>query len=107
MPTSVEVLNLLLPLPISHPSVSPLLAHRPLAYASVLPTQVVSIFLNRINGAVLGKEGLGERRAGYEAVVEIVRMDQEGWVLGEYGKGWIGAALASIVVSRSVHSISL
>jgi hypothetical protein len=98
-----DILGLLLPLPFSHPAIGALLAHSPFTYPSHLPSSNLSKYLQRLNSTVLSKtpsvSAEKERAAGYAVARELVKMDKEGWVLGEFGKGWIGSVLAVLAVS--------
>ncbi|KAK8846849.1 hypothetical protein IAR55_005937 [Kwoniella newhampshirensis] len=97
MTSTPHILSLLISLPFSHPSFSPLLvSHRPFAYPSHLPQQPLSKLLTRLNTVFLSRDDNTERRSALEIAKEIVEQDQEGWVMTNWGKGWVGACLGQV-----------
>jgi len=99
--SSSAIMDLLLPLPLSHPSIMNLLSLQPLAHPSSVSHSVIVKFLNRVNAAVLGKEGEREAKNGSLIALKLVEDDQEGWVLSEYGKGWTNVCLTELAVCPS------
>jgi len=99
--SSSAIMDLLLPLPLSHPSITNLLSLQPLAHPSSVSHSVIVKFLNRVNAAVLGKEGEREAKNGSLIALKLVEDDQEGWVLSEYGKGWVNVCLTELAVCPS------
>ena len=83
--SATAVLDLLLPLSLSHPSVPHLLALKPLARPSVVSHSHLAKFVGRVNTAVLGREGESAARHASEIASKLVRDDEEGWVMSEYG----------------------
>ncbi|WWD22092.1 hypothetical protein CI109_106581 [Kwoniella shandongensis] len=107
MTSSPPILSLLTSLPFSHPSFQPLLtSHKPFVYPSHLPQQPLNKLLNRLNTVLLSREESVERRAALEIARGIVGQDAEGWVMTNWGKGWVGACLGH-VASTSSPIISL
>jgi hypothetical protein len=102
--SSSAVMDLLLPLPLSHPSITNLLSLQPLAHPSSLSHSVIVKFLNRVNAAVLVKDGEREAKNGSSIALKLVEDDQEGWVLSEYGKGWVNVCLTELAVCTSTTS---
>lgn len=98
--SATAIMDLLLPLPLSHPSITNLLSLQPLAHPSSLSHSVIVKFLNRVNAAVLGREGEREAKNASLIALKLVEDDQEGWVLSEYGKGWTNVCLTELAVCR-------
>jgi hypothetical protein len=96
--SATAIMDLILPLPLSHPSISNLLALQPLAHPSSISHSVIVKFLNRVNTAVLGREGEREAKNASMIALKLVEDDQEGWVLSEYGKGWTNVCLTELAV---------
>jgi len=103
--SSSAIMDLLLPLPLSHPSVTNLLSLQPLAHPSSVSHSLIVKFLNRVNAAVLGKDGEREAKNGSLIALKLVEDDQEGWVLSEYGKGWTNVCLTELTVCASTTSL--
>jgi hypothetical protein len=55
-------------------------------------------FGNRLNAAVLGRDGEKEARSASATAEILIRDDQEGWVISEYGKGWTNVCLTELAV---------
>ncbi|RSH83829.1 hypothetical protein EHS25_005444 [Saitozyma podzolica] len=91
-----SLLSLLLSLPLTHPSVLPLLALQPLSQPSHLLASQLNKYLARINTAVLSRNE-AERRTGCGVARELVMQDGEGWVLGGWGRAWAGSSLGVLV----------
>jgi hypothetical protein len=102
--SSSAIMDLLLPLPLSHPSITNLLSLQPLAHPSSVSHSVIIKFLNRVNAAVLGRDGEREAKNGSLIALKLVEDDQEGWVLSEYGKGWVNVCLTELAVCPSITS---
>jgi hypothetical protein len=101
--SSAAIMDLMLPLPLSHPSISNLLSLQPLAHPSSLSHSIIVKFLNRVNAAVLGREGEREAKNASNIAGRLVEDDQEGWVLSEYGKGWTNVCLTELAVCPCLH----
>nr|XP_019047315.1 hypothetical protein I302_03924 [Kwoniella bestiolae CBS 10118]OCF26245.1 hypothetical protein I302_03924 [Kwoniella bestiolae CBS 10118] len=92
-----SLLPLLTSLPFTHPSFLPLLqSHKPFAHPSHLPQSSLSKLLNRLNSTLLSRDDNTERRAASDIAKEIIEMDEEGYVMTSYGKGWVGTCLGFI-----------
>ena len=96
--SSAAIMDILMPLPLSHPSITNLLSLQPLAHPSSLSHSVIVKFLNRVNSAVLGRDGEREEKNASLIALKLVEDDQEGWVLSEYGKGWVNVCLTELAV---------
>ena len=96
------LLNLLTSIRLSHPAIPAILqAHKSLANPSHLPTVQLNKFLNRLSSAVVSQydEVEAERRAACEIARVIVEQDEEGQVIMQMGKRWVGSCLSTISVS--------
>jgi len=94
-----SIMELLTPLPLAHPSVAILLELQPLAHPSAVPHSVLVKFGNRLNAAVLGRDGERYARNASSIAESLVRDDQEGWILSEYGKSWTTVCVTELAVS--------
>jgi len=107
--TPTSLVNLLATLPLTYDSIPSILAsHKPISSPSHLPSQTLHRLLGRVNSAVLSKhaEGEGERRAACEIARIVVEQDEEGYVLMQWGKGWIGSCLSTLSVSSASRQFS-
>jgi hypothetical protein len=95
-------MELLSPLPLSHPSISNLLSLQPLSHPSAISHSTLVKFLNRVNTAVLGRDGEREAKNASAIAESLVNDDKEGWVLSEYGKGWTNVCLTELAVCPSL-----
>ena len=103
--TPSSTLTLLSNLPMTHPSfISLLIAHRPLANPSLLPSSALNKLLGRVNSAVLAKDNESERKAAWIISKEVVLQDQEGYALNQWGKNWVTAALGALTVCCPLRS---
>ncbi len=96
------LLYLINSLPLSSLSIPGLLSsHKPLVRPSQLTQQPLNKFLNRLNSALLSKhaDGGAERRAACEIARLVVEQDEEGYVVMQWGKGWVGTCLSAVSVS--------
>lgn len=98
--------TLLFTLPLTSPLLPTLLSsHRPFARPSLLPQSQATKWIQRVNAAIISREpaqlAAEERKAAVGLAGEVVRQDGEGWAVAGWGKGWMGAALGMIHVSRS------
>lgn len=101
------MLHLLQSLGITHPSLLPLLqSHRPFATPSAASSSGTTKWLGKINTCILAKGNDVERRSACEIASEIVRQDGAGWVLAQWGKGWLGSGLGVLSV-RHLASMSM
>lgn len=100
--SSGAALELILPLGLSHPSIPELLALKPLARPSALTHSTLTKFCNRLNAAVLGRDGESSAKVACGLARRVILDDEEGWVLSEYGKGWVNACLTDLAVSHSL-----
>lgn len=100
------MLPLLQSLGITHPSLLPLLqSHRPFATPSAASSSGTAKWLGKINTLVLQKGNDIERKGACEVASEVIRQDGAGWVLAQWGKGWLGSGLGVLAVSgRSTTS---
>ncbi|ODN85653.1 hypothetical protein L198_07482 [Cryptococcus wingfieldii CBS 7118] len=107
MAEATPILPLLSSLPLAHPSLRPLLqSHTPLARPSTQSQSQLTKLLNRLNTVLLSRDDSSEKRAACEVAKVMVEQDQEGWVLAEWGKGWVGGCLGWIAsTSSSIASI--
>ncbi|TYJ56301.1 hypothetical protein B9479_002992 [Cryptococcus floricola] len=107
MAEATPILPLLSSLPLTHPSLLPLLqSHTPLARPSTQSQSQLTKLLNRLNTVLLSRDDSSEKRAASEVAKAMVEQDQEGWVLAEWGKGWVGGCLGWIAsTSSSIASI--
>lgn len=103
--SSSAIMDLVLPLSLSHPSILALLDLKPLSRPSVVSHSHLTKFVGRVNVAVLGREGEGGSKTGSEVARRLVEDDEEGWVMSEYGKGWVTICLTELAVSSS-HALS-
>ena len=98
------IMDLILPLSLSHPSVSALLELQPLARPSTVSHSHLTKFVGRVNLAVLGREGESGSRIGSGIAGKLVLDDEEGWVMSEYGKGWVTICLTELAVGQTGFS---
>ena len=70
------IMDLILPLSLSHPSIPYLLELKPLARPSSVSHSHLTKFVGRVNAAVLGRDGEGGIKAG-SAVAKRLVMDDE------------------------------
>ncbi|WWD07797.1 hypothetical protein V865_005901 [Kwoniella europaea PYCC6329] len=99
-----SLLPLLTSLPFTHPSFSPLLqSHKPFSHPSQLPQSSLNKWLNRLNSTILSRDDSSDRRAACDIAELVIRMDEEGYVMTTYGKGWVGTCLG--VLSSPSSSI--
>lgn len=97
--SSNAIMDLILPLSLSHPSIPHLLALKPLSRPSRVSHSHLTRFVGRVNLAVLGREGEGGSKVGCAVAKRLVEDDEEGWVMSEYGKGWVTTCLTELAVS--------
>lgn len=92
----------------SSPSlIIPLLnTHAPLTHPSVLPPNDINKFLSRLNVRVTAGAGSGEKEIIYEVARKVVEMDEEGWVVGMYGKIWVQHLYSGLNVSAFLFFLS-
>ncbi|WVR04541.1 hypothetical protein IAU60_001548 [Kwoniella sp. DSM 27419] len=91
------IVPLLGSLPFSHPSNLPLLeSHKPFSRPSSLPQSSLSKYIGRLNTLLLSRDDGPDRKSACALADAIVRQDDEGWVMTNYGKGWVGACLSSV-----------
>ncbi|WWC87015.1 uncharacterized protein L201_001898 [Kwoniella dendrophila CBS 6074] len=99
---SSSLLSLLTSLPFSHPSFLPLLqSHKPFSNPSDLSQSSLAKLLNRLNSTILSRDDNPDKRASCDIAKEIIEMDEEGYVMTNYGKGWMGTCLGYIASSSS------
>ncbi|WRT64888.1 uncharacterized protein IL334_001824 [Kwoniella shivajii] len=99
---SSALLSLLNSLSFSHASFLPLLeSHKPFSNPSSLPQSTLHKLLNRLNSTLLSREDNPERRAACDIAREVVSMDEEGYVMTSFGKGWVGTCLGYIAAPSS------
>jgi hypothetical protein len=92
-------LTLLASLPLSHPSLLPLVqSQNVFSYPSHLPSQPLNKFLNRLNSTLISRDENTERRAAWSIGAAAVKSDEEGYIVLNYGKNWITAALNAVAV---------
>ncbi|AFR95231.2 hypothetical protein C343_03324 [Cryptococcus neoformans C23] len=102
MAEQTKVISLLSSLQFIHPSFVPLLeSHKPLARPSTGSQSQLNKLLNRLNIVLLTKDDSREKRAACEAAEEMIKQDEEGWVLAGWGKGWLGGCLGWIASTSS------
>ncbi|WVQ74084.1 hypothetical protein IAR50_003668 [Cryptococcus sp. DSM 104548] len=102
MAEATPILPLLSSLPLTHPSLLPLLqSHTPLARPSTQSQSQLTKLLNRLNTVLLSRDDSSEKRSACEVAKVMVEQDQEGWVLAEWGKGWVGGCLGWIAAASS------
>jgi hypothetical protein len=90
-PSLLAALTTLIP---SSSSLLPLLtSQRPLTRPSTLSPNEVHRFLSKLNGHVMSREStvkaLNGRKDSWRIAKEILDMDEEGFVVGAYGKAWV------------------
>lgn len=103
MAEQTKVISLLSSLQFIHPSFVPLLeSHKPLARPSTGSQSQLNKLLNRLNIVLLTKDDSREKRAACEAAEEMIKQDEEGWVLAGWGKGWLGGCLGWIAVGAFI-----
>ena len=100
--SSSAIMDLILPLSLSHPSILALLEVKPLSRPSVVSHSHLTKFVGRVNAAVLGREGEGGSKVGSGIARKLVEDDEEGWVMSEYGKGWVTVCLTELAVSLTL-----
>ncbi|OCF37432.1 hypothetical protein I316_00553 [Kwoniella heveanensis BCC8398] len=99
---STAVLSLLGPLPFSHPSNLPLLqSHKPFTVPSSLSQSSLNKYTSRLNSLILSREDGPEKRSALEIADAVVAQDEEGWVMSNYGKGWVGTCLSYVATPSS------
>nr|XP_018265574.1 uncharacterized protein I303_01944 [Kwoniella dejecticola CBS 10117]OBR87732.1 hypothetical protein I303_01944 [Kwoniella dejecticola CBS 10117] len=99
---SSSLLPLFGSLPFAHPKFLPLLqSHKPFTNPSQLSQSSLTKLLNRLNSTILSREDNADRRAACIIATEIVSMDEEGYVLTNYGKGWLGTCLGFVASPTS------
>ncbi|WVQ84129.1 hypothetical protein IAT38_006276 [Cryptococcus sp. DSM 104549] len=102
MSGKAPILNLLTSLHFTHPSFLPLLqTHQPLAHPSASSQSQLTKLLNRLNTVILARDDTVEKRAACEIAREMVEQDEEGWVMSNWGKGWVGGCLGWIASATS------
>lgn len=93
-------LTLLASLPLSHPSLLSLVrSQNVFSCPSHLPSQPLNKFLNRLNSSLISRDENAERRAAWNVGAAAVQSDEEGYIVLNYGKNWITAALNAVAVS--------
>ena len=100
-PTLLATLTTLIP---SSSSLLPLLvSQRPLTRPSTLNPNEVHRFLSKLNGHVMSREStvkaLHARKESWRAAKEILEMDEEGFIVGAYGKAWVTGLMPLVNVS--------
>lgn len=100
------LMDLLAPLPLSHPSVAVLLELQPLAHPSVVTHSALVKFGNRLNAAVLGRDGERDAKHASSIAEKLVRDDQEGWILTEYGKNWTTVCVTELAVCPVLYVLA-
>lgn len=111
--TSLEnTLSLLTPLLPASPSLISLLkSSKPFANPSQLPSGQLLKFLAKLNSAVLSREvgvqAWTDKAGAWAVATEVVDQDQEGHVLGAYGKQWVSTLVPLVSVSDAGHSNTL
>lgn len=96
MTTTPPILSLLLTLPLLHPSYITLIdTHYPLKFPSNTNQQTLSKFLARITTALISKSPIHdvERRSALSIGTQLIKQDQEGYVLLNHGKAWISSCV--------------
>ncbi|WVQ97946.1 hypothetical protein IAU59_005065 [Kwoniella sp. CBS 9459] len=102
MSASTPNLSLLGSLPFSHPSILPLLkSHKPFSVPSSLSQTSLNKYTSRLNSLILSRDDGPEKRAGLEIADVIVAQDEEGWVMSNFGKGWVGTCLSYVATPSS------
>ncbi|WVN88635.1 uncharacterized protein L203_103846 [Cryptococcus depauperatus CBS 7841] len=102
---SFHASSLLSSLQPTHPAYLQLLkANRPFAVASA--HSQLSKLVQRLNTVLLSKEYQTEQRATCNIAAEIISQDEQGWVMAEYGKGWMSICLGCIA-SPSTPIVSI
>ncbi|WVF69904.1 hypothetical protein IAT40_004687 [Kwoniella sp. CBS 6097] len=100
--TQTPILSLLSSLPFSHPSNLPLLqSHKPFRSPSSLSQSSLNKYTSRLNSLILSRDDGPEKRAALEIADVIVAQDEEGWVMSNYGKGWVGTCLSYVATPSS------
>lgn len=105
--TTLEtMLSLLTPLLPASPSLISLLkSNKPFTNPSVLPSGQLQKFLGKLNSAVLSREvgvqAWTDKAGAWAVATEIIDQDQEGHVLGAYGKQWVQTLVPLVSVSSN------
>lgn len=84
-----------------------LTSHAPFRRPSSLPSSELNKFLARLSSKIVSGGAFSTERALMQSIAtEIVKMDEEGVVIGMYGRVWVQHLFAGLSVSRTCLSVN-
>lgn len=81
-----------------------LASHAPFRRPSSLPSSEMNKFLNRLSGKIVQQASGGSTSSPQRSLMqsiakEVIKMDEEGVVIGMYGRVWVQHLFAGLAVS--------